>query len=147
MMMQTKKPAANPLMEIAERIREMREIVGYSEAEMAEKTEVSVEQYHSYEQGTVDFPFTFMHKCALAFGVDMPILLILIGVIYIVEILSVVLQVTYFKISHGKRIFKMAPIHHHFEMCGWNENKICFVFSGVTLLAGIIGVLLAVFGC
>ena len=85
--------------------------------------------------------------CALAFGVDMPILLILIGVIYIVEILSVVLQVTYFTISHGKRIFKMAPIHHHFEMCGWNENKICFVFSGVTLLAGIIGVLLAVFGC
>lgn len=68
--------------------------------------------------------------CALAFGVDMPILLILIGIIYIVEILSVVLQVTYFKISHGKRIFKMAPIHHHFEMCGWNENKICFVFSG-----------------
>lgn len=85
--------------------------------------------------------------CALAFGVSMPILLILIGIIYIVEILSVVLQVTYFKISHGKRIFKMAPIHHHFEMCGWNENKICFVFSGVTLLAGIIGVLLAVFGC
>ena len=85
--------------------------------------------------------------CALALGVNMPILLILIGIIYIVEILSVVLQVTYFKISHGKRIFKMAPIHHHFEMCGWNENKICFVFSGVTLLAGIIGVLLAVFGC
>lgn len=85
--------------------------------------------------------------CALAFGVDMPILLILIGIIYIVEILSVVLQVTYFKISHGKRIFKMAPIHHHFEMRGWNENKICFVFSGVTLLAGILGVLLAVFGC
>ena len=85
--------------------------------------------------------------CAQAFRVDMPILLILIGIIYIVEILSVVLQVTYFKISHGKRIFKMAPIHHHFEMCGWNENKICFVFSGVTLFAGIIGVLLAVFGC
>ena len=75
MMMQTKKPAANPLMEIAERIREMREIVGYSEAEMAEKTEVSVEQYRSYEQGTVDFPFTFMHKCALAFGVELTDLL------------------------------------------------------------------------
>ena len=134
MMMQTKKPAANPLMEIAERIREMREIVGYSEAEMAEKTEVSVEQYHSYEQGTVDFPFTFMHKCALAFGVDMPILLILIGIIYIVEILSVVLQVTYFKISHGKRIFKMAPIHHHFEMCGWCEKKIVLVFTGITVV-------------
>ena len=75
MMMQTKKPAANPLMEIAERIREMREIVGYSEAEMAEKTEVSVEQYRSYEQGAVDFPFTFMHKCALAFGVELTDLL------------------------------------------------------------------------
>ena len=75
MMMQTKKPAANPLMEIAERIREMREIVGYTEAEMAEKTEVSVEQYRSYEQGTVDFPFTFMHKCALAFGVELTDLL------------------------------------------------------------------------
>lgn len=84
--------------------------------------------------------------CALAFGVNMPILLILIGIIYIVEILSVVLQVTYFKISHGKRIFKMAPIHHHFEMCGWRENKVCFVFSGVTLIAGILAVLLVRFG-
>lgn len=72
--------------------------------------------------------------CALAFGVDMPILLILIGVIYIVEILSVVLQVTYFKISHGKRIFKMAPIHHHFEMCGWGEKKIVLVFTGITVV-------------
>ena len=84
--------------------------------------------------------------CALAFGVNMPILLILIGIIYIVEILSVVLQVTYFKISHGKRIFKMAPIHHHFEMCGWRENKVCFVFSGVTLIAGILAVLVVRFG-
>ena len=72
--------------------------------------------------------------CALAFGVDMPILLILIGIIYIVEILSVVLQVTYFKISHGKRIFKMAPLHHHFEMNGWSEVKIVFVFTFVTAL-------------
>ena len=72
--------------------------------------------------------------CALAFGVDMPILLILIGIIYIVEILSVVLQVTYFKISHGKRIFKMAPIHHHFEMCGWGEKKIVLVFTGITVV-------------
>lgn len=72
--------------------------------------------------------------CALAFGVDMPILLILIGIIYIVEILSVVLQVTYFKISHGKRIFKMAPIHHHFEMCGWCEKKIVLVFTGITVV-------------
>ncbi len=72
--------------------------------------------------------------CARAFGVDMPILLILIGIIYIVEILSVVLQVTYFKISHGKRIFKMAPIHHHFEMCGWGEKKIVLVFTGITVV-------------
>lgn len=72
--------------------------------------------------------------CALAFGVDMPILLILIGIIYIVEILSVVLQVTYFKITHGKRIFKMAPIHHHFEMCGWGEKKIVLVFTGITVV-------------
>ena len=72
--------------------------------------------------------------CALAFGVDMPILLILIGIIYIVEILSVVLQVTYFKISHGKRIFKMAPIHHHFELCGWGEKKIVLVFTGITVV-------------
>ena len=135
------------IQEIALRIREMRAIMGYDAAEMAEKTELDEATYLRYESGEVDLPFTFIHKCALAFGVDMPILLILIGIIYIVEILSVVLQVTYFKISHGKRIFKMAPIHHHFEMCGWNENKICFVFSGVTLLAGIIGVLLAVFGC
>ena len=85
--------------------------------------------------------------CALAFGVDMPILLILVGIIYIVEILSVVLQVTYFKATHGKRIFKMAPIHHHFEMCGWNENKVCLVFSAVTLLAGILAVLIVRFGC
>ena len=72
--------------------------------------------------------------CALAFGVDMPILLILIGIIYIVEILSVVLQVTYFKISHGKRIFKMAPIHHHFEMCGWGEKRIVLTFTAVTIV-------------
>ena len=77
--------------------------------------------------------------CALAFGVDMPILLILIGIIYIVEILSVVLQVTYFKISHGKRIFKMAPIHHHFEMCGWSEVKIVSVFSFITLVGVVLG--------
>ncbi len=82
--------------------------------------------------------------CALAFGINMPVLLLLVGIIYIVEILSVVLQVSYFKLTHGKRIFKMAPIHHHFEMCGWRENKVCFVFSGVTLIAGILAVLLVV---
>ena len=84
--------------------------------------------------------------CALAFGVNMPILLLLMGIIYIAEILSVVLQVSYFKLTHGKRIFKMSPIHHHFEMCGWKENKVCFVFSGVTLAACVLAVLLVHFG-
>lgn len=80
--------------------------------------------------------------CALAFGLNVPILLPLIGIIYVVEMVSVVLQVTYFKMTHGKRLFKMSPIHHHFEMCGWKENKICYVFGGVTLAAGVLAFLL-----
>lgn len=70
----------------------------------------------------------------LAFACDMPLILLLVGLIYIIETLSVILQVTYFKISGGKRLFKMAPIHHHFEMCGWGEKKIVLVFSGITVL-------------
>ena len=72
--------------------------------------------------------------CALAFALDMPLILILVGFVYIVETLSVILQVGYFKLTHGKRIFKMAPIHHHYEMCGWREEKIVFVFDGVSAL-------------
>ena len=56
------------------------------------------------------------------------------GIIYICETLSVILQVTYFKLTHGKRIFKMTPIHHHFELCGWKEEKIVFVFTAITLV-------------
>ncbi|MBQ2042885.1 MAG: helix-turn-helix transcriptional regulator, partial [Firmicutes bacterium] len=63
------------LMEVAQRIKEMREIMGFSTAEMAEKSEVSEEQYLLYESGTVDLPFTFIHKCALAYGVGMADLL------------------------------------------------------------------------
>jgi len=70
--------------------------------------------------------------CGLAFALDMPLILVLVGLVYIVETLSVILQVAYFKITHGKRIFKMAPIHHHFEMCGWKEVKIVLVFSSVS---------------
>ena len=69
----------------------------------------------------------------LAFALDMPLVLLLVGVIYIIETLSDILQVGYFKLTHGKRIFKMAPIHHHFEKCGWSEKKIWFVFVGVTV--------------
>lgn len=64
----------------------------------------------------------------LAFALDMPLVLLLVGLIYIIETLSDILQVGYFKLTHGKRIFKMAPIHHHFEMCGWSEKKIWTVF-------------------
>ena len=70
--------------------------------------------------------------CALAFALDMPLVLILVGVVYIVETMSVILQVGYFKLTHGKRLFKMAPIHHHFEMCGWKEEKIVLAFAGVS---------------
>lgn len=84
--------------------------------------------------------------CALAFGLNMPVLLLPAGIIYICEIASVVLQVTYFKATHGKRLFKMSPIHHHFEMCGWSEVKICTVFSVVTLLFGALGAAAVWFG-
>jgi len=72
--------------------------------------------------------------CGMAFALDMPLILVLVGIIYIGETLSVIIQVTYFKLTHGKRIFKMSPIHHHFEMCGWKEEKICLVFAGITAL-------------
>ena len=77
----------------------------------------------------------------LAFACDMPLILLLVGLIYIIETLSVILQVTYFKVSGGKRLFKMAPIHHHFEMCGWGEKKIVLIFSGATILLLPAGVL------
>lgn len=70
--------------------------------------------------------------CGMAFVLNMPLILVLVGLVYIMETLSVILQVGYFKLTHGKRIFKMAPIHHHFEMCGWREVKIVFVFAGVS---------------
>ena len=72
--------------------------------------------------------------CGMAFALDMPLILILVGIIYIIEALSVMLQVFYFKVTHGKRIFRMTPIHHHFEMGGWSEVKIFWVFAGLTAL-------------
>lgn len=72
--------------------------------------------------------------CGMAFALDMPLVLVLVGLVYIVETLSDIIQVTYFKLTHGKRIFKMAPIHHHFEMCGWSEEKIFTVFVSVTCI-------------
>ena len=72
--------------------------------------------------------------CALAFALDMPLILVLVGIVYIIETLSVILQVGYFKLTHGKRLFKMSPIYHHFELSGWKEVKIVFVFAGVSAL-------------
>jgi phospho-N-acetylmuramoyl-pentapeptide-transferase len=71
----------------------------------------------------------------MAFMLGNPLIIVVAGIIYIVEVLSDILQVGYFKISHGKRIFKMAPIHHHFEKCGWSEVKIVLVFTAVTIVA------------
>ena len=77
----------------------------------------------------------------IAYMMQMPIFILLIGIIYTVEVLSVFLQVSYFKATKGKRIFKMAPIHHHFELCGWSETRIVAVFTTVTILAGLVGLL------
>ncbi len=76
--------------------------------------------------------------CALAFALNMPLVLVLVGFVYIVETLSVILQVGYFKLTHGKRLFKMSPIHHHFEMTGWKETKIVIVFTAVSALMCVI---------
>ena len=71
---------------------------------------------------------------AAAYMMQMPLFIVIVGFIYMVEVLSDILQVSYFKVSGGKRIFKMAPIHHHFELCGWSETRVVAVFSIVTAL-------------
>lgn len=70
---------------------------------------------------------------ALAFAMDMPLVLIPVGIVYILETLSDIIQIGYFKATHGKRFFKMAPLHHHLELSGWSETKIVTVFSLLTL--------------
>ncbi len=69
----------------------------------------------------------------MAYAMGNPLLVVIVGIIYMIETASVMLQVGYFKLTHGKRLFKMSPIHHHFEKCGWSEVKIVSVFSLVTL--------------
>ena len=71
---------------------------------------------------------------AAANMMQMPLFIVIVGFIYMIEVLSVIIQVTYFKLTKGKRIFKMAPIHHHFELCGWAETRVVAVFSIVTAL-------------
>ncbi len=84
--------------------------------------------------------------CSMALAMDMQLLLLLIALTYLLEMFSVMLQVSYFKLTHGKRIFKMSPIHHHFEMCGWSEMKIVCVFSAFTAICGLVALLLVIFG-
>lgn len=76
-----------------------------------------------------------------AYMLQMPIFIIIVGLIYLVEVLSVIIQVTYFKKTGGKRIFKMAPIHHHFELCGWSETRVVAVFSIITALLCLIALM------
>ncbi len=74
----------------------------------------------------------------MAVGLKMPLILVIVGFVYLFEALSVIIQVASFQLL-GKRIFKMSPVHHHFEMCGWRENKIVVVFSAVTILLCVLG--------
>ena len=76
--------------------------------------------------------------CAMAFAMDMPLILIPLGVVYFIETLSDIIQVSYFKLTKGKRVFKMAPIHHHFEMCGWSEYKLFAIFTAVSAVFAVI---------
>lgn len=76
-----------------------------------------------------------------AYMLQMPIFIIIVGLIYLVEVLSVIIQVTYFKKTGGKRIFKMAPIHHHFELCGWSETRVVAVFSIITAILCLIALM------
>ena len=76
-----------------------------------------------------------------AYMMQMPLFILIVGLIYLVEVLSVMIQVTYFKATHGKRIFRMTPIHHHFELGGWSETRVVAVFSIITAIMCLIGLL------
>lgn len=78
---------------------------------------------------------------ASAYMMQMPIFIAIVGFIYLLEVVSVMLQVSYFKMTGGKRIFKMAPIHHHFELCGWSETRVVAVFSIVTALLSLVALM------
>ena len=83
---------------------------------------------------------------ALSFALDCPVILLLMCIIYVIEGLSDVIQIGYFKLTHGKRIFKMAPIHHHFEMSGWGEKKIDIIFSLINLAGAAAGIAVVWYG-
>ena len=76
-----------------------------------------------------------------AYMMQMPLFILIVGLIYLVEVLSVIIQVTYFKKTGGKRIFRMAPIHHHFELMGWSETQIVTVFATITAILCLIALM------
>ncbi len=76
---------------------------------------------------------------SVALLLKLPVFILIVGFVYMIEVLSVIIQVTFYKITHGRRIFKMAPIHHHFEQCGWSETRIVTIFSILTALCCLIG--------
>ena len=76
-----------------------------------------------------------------AYMMRLPLFIPIIGLIYLVEVLSVIIQVGYFKLTHGKRIFKMAPIHHHFELSGFSETQVVAAFSIITAILCLIGLM------
>ncbi len=78
---------------------------------------------------------------SMALMLHMPLYIVIVGMIYLVEVLSVILQVGYFKLTHGKRIFKMAPIHHHFELCGFSETQVVAAFSIITAILCLVGLM------
>lgn len=78
---------------------------------------------------------------ATAYALHMPLFIPIIGAVYFWEVLSVMIQVVYYKITGGKRIFRMAPLHHHFELCGWSEAKVVAVFSVITAILGLVALL------
>jgi len=77
------------------------------------------------------------YVAAMAYVMNMPLFILVVGFIYLLEAVSVILQVSYFKLSHGKRIFKMTPIHHHFELSGWSEPKVVGVFAAITFILAV----------
>ena len=78
---------------------------------------------------------------ACGYMMQMPLFIAIVGIVYLAEVVSVILQVGYFKLSGGKRLFKMAPLHHHFELCGWSETRISALFTIVTALMCLVALL------
>ena len=79
---------------------------------------------------------------AIALILQLPLILVIIAGICVIEALSDILQVVYFKLTHGKRIFKMAPLHHHLELSGWSEKKVTRIFYAITIIFCVIGILI-----